>query len=114
MVAVRLRSFALPGLFFGGPAPADVRDEGGAGIVSPKRGIPYDLRQIYPSAKVIAFTGSNSFELQREIRIHGVVSYMTKPKKRADRKERICFWDCTPIAFIFMAWDKTGGDSSMV
>jgi len=40
MVAVRLRSFALPGLFFGGPTPADLRDEGGAGIVSPEGGIP--------------------------------------------------------------------------
>lgn len=38
-----------------------------------------DLRQIHPKAKVIAFTGSNSFALEREIRTHGVISYMTKP-----------------------------------
>ena len=38
-----------------------------------------DFRRIHPEAKIIAFTGSNSFVLEREIRRHGVISYMTKP-----------------------------------
>lgn len=38
-----------------------------------------DFRRIHPEAKIIALTGANSFELEREVRRHGVISYMTKP-----------------------------------
>ena len=38
-----------------------------------------DFRKIHPEVKIIAVTSSNSFVLEREVRRHGVISYMTKP-----------------------------------
>lgn len=37
------------------------------------------FKSTHPEIRVVTFTSSNSFELEKAIREHGVISYMTKP-----------------------------------